>query len=70
MNDITRGHLENPSASPHTLLTVSGICLLNSILIVADVDVVSITFEKGGLATISAGLNEVLEQSQLERILN
>jgi hypothetical protein len=66
---MTNIHLENPSDLHHTLHTVSGICLLNSILIGADVDVVLNVVANGCLATIREGSKDVLEQSQLERML-
>ena len=70
MNKKTRRpHLVNPSANPQTLLTVSGIYLFNVILIEAPVDVfVSVVTDEKG-AKINAGLNDDLEQSQLERML-
>ena len=65
-------HLVKPSALPQTLLTVSGICKLNLMLIGAPVDVVLIVVaDAKGFATreISAGFKDDMEQSQFERML-
>ena len=65
-------HLVKPSALSQTLLTESGICKLNEMLIGAPVDVVFIVVAdaKGFAAReISAGFKDDMEQSQFERML-
>ncbi len=64
-------HWVKPSAFPHALLTVSGICLFNVIIIGAAVDLVLtvVIDARGFAAKIRVGFNCVCRQSQLERML-
>ncbi len=58
------GHYVIPSASPHTLLTVSGITM-----ILFTVSVYNPTSEYANTDENSKGLNDDKEQSQSERML-
>ncbi len=61
-----------PSAFPHTLLTVSFICMLNVILTGASVDFTLIVVADAKAApgrVKTKGLNDDVEQSQSERML-
>ena len=64
-------HWVTPSAFPHALLTVSGICLFNVMIIGAAVDfVLTVVIDARAFAEkIRLGFNCVCRQSQLERML-
>ncbi len=72
---MTRGprpHLVKPSAFPQTLLTVSGIFMLNLIFTGESVDLVMSVVADAKVApgrVNSAGLNDDKEQAQSERML-
>ena len=72
MKRAPRPHFENPSAKPHTLLTVSGICVLNLIITGGSVDFVLSVVADAKFTVgreIIAGSNDEIEQSQLDRML-